>query len=65
MKSKPSITRSPRDRAASSVASISAIASDRVAGLRLATRPARVASPIQMESLPVLGPLLADQSTAM
>src|SRR5262245_9240893 len=48
--------------------SISAIAADRVRGLRLgrSSMPSTVctASPIQIESLPVVGALAADQSTA-
>src|SRR5688500_15828127 len=62
------MTRSRRLSASASMDSISAMAADRVRGLRLArsSMPETVctASPIQMESLPVTGLLAADQSTA-
>src|SRR5688500_2673329 len=62
------MTRSRRLSASLRIFSISAIAADRVRGLRLglSSMPETVctASPIQMESLPVTGLLAADQSTA-
>jgi hypothetical protein len=62
------MTRSRRLSASLRIASISAIAAERVRGLRLgrSSMPETVctASPIQIESLPVTGLFAADQSTA-